>query len=418
MRPTAQKRIQQKFDVQQLADRYAPSLRNRVKKEVLELIEQEAPGMHKPAQIGISEELVNDLLGYGQLDPYFSGPMADKVTEIKVINPKVIRVEIDGKEILAKDEDNKQVSFRDDQHCRDVLDRMLAPTGRRIDISSPICIARLLDGSRMMAHIPPCGVDGTTFSIRRFKKGLTLDNLMESGSMNEEIKQFIIACIKARLNIIVSGGTSSGKTTQLNAYTAYIPEDESIITIEDPAELQLQHTNVRRWEARPKNLEGEGEITQRDLVADALRMAPKRIVVGEVRKGEAFDMMQAMNTGHDGSLTTGHANSAEEMLNRRLVNMIQMADMGLPYEAIIGQIAGAVDLVIHACKDKTGRRRLDHISEVTGIVESGKNITVGLNDIYRFDMDKESWVRTEHPFQKTEKLRWAGVELPPGVSKW
>lgn len=415
VRPVAQKRIRDKITAQELADRFAPALRAKVKKEILEIVEQEAPGLPKPAQVGMAEELVNDLLGYGPLEPYFTGPMTDKVTEIKVINPKNIRIEIDGKEILAADDRGNPVSFRDEQHCRDVLDRMLAPTGRRVDISSPRVKARLPDGSRLMAHIPPVAVDGTTFSIRRFKKGLTLANLVEKGAMNEEIMQFISACVRGRLNIVVSGGTSSGKTTILNALAAVIPEDESIITIEDPAELQLQHTNVRRLEARPKNVEGEGEVTQRDLVADALRMAPKRVVVGECREGEAFDMMQAMNTGHDGSLTTGHANNAHEMLNSRLVNMIQMADMGLPRDAIIGQIAGAVDMVIHVCKDRTGRRRTDHICETMGIVVSGQHVNVGLRELYRFDQDKGTWVRTEYPFQRAEKLKWAGIDLPPGV---
>jgi len=286
-----------------------------------------------------------------------------------------------------------------------------------VDISSPRVKARLPDGSRLMAHIPPVAVDGTTFSIRRFKKGLTLANLVEKGAMNEEIMQFISACVKGRLNAIVSGGTSSGKTTILNALASVIPEDESIITIEDPAELQLQHRHVRRLEAKPNNVEGEGEVSQRDLVADALRMAPKRIVVGECREGEAFDMMQAMNTGHDGSLTTGHANNAHEMLNSRLVNMIQMADMGLPREAIVGQIAGAVDLVIHICKDRTGRRRVDHICETTGIVVSGQHVNVGLHELYRFEQENDNWVRTEHPFSRYEKLKWAGIELSPEVVK-
>lgn len=356
-------------------------------------------------------------MGYGPLEPYFTGPMADKVTEIIVINLKIIRIEIDGKEILAADDRGNPVSFRDEQHCRDVLDRMLAPTGRRVDISSPRVKARLPDGSRLMAHIPPVAVDGTTFTIRRFKKGLTLANLVEKEAMNEEIMQFISACVRGRLNIVVSGSTSSGKTTILNALASVIPEDESIVTIEDPAELQLQHTNVRRLEARPKNVEGKGAVTQRELVADALRMAPKRIVVGECREDEAFDMMQAMNTGHDGSLTTGHANDAHEMLNSRLVNMIQMANMGLPRDAIIGQIAGAVDMVIHVCKDRTGRRRIDHICETTGVVNDGQNINVGVRELYRFDREKKTWIRTEHPFIHYEKLKWEGIELPPEVVK-
>ncbi len=415
VRPLAQKRIQERITVQELADRHSPALRAKVRKEILEIVEQESPGLPRPAQVGLAEELANDLLGYGPLEPYFTGPPAGRITEIKVLNPKVIRVEMDGSEVPAADEDGKPVAFRDEQHCRDVLDRMLAPTGRRIDLSSPRVKARLPDGSRLMAHIHPVAVDGTTFTVRRFRQGLTLDQLVAGGAMNEEILEFLSACVRGGLNVVVSGGTSSGKTTILNALAACIPEDESIITIEDPAELQLQHANVRRLEARPKNVEGEGEITQRDLVADALRMAPKRIIVGECREGEAFDMMQAMNTGHDGSLTTGHANSAEDMLNRRLVNMIQMAGMGLPYEAIIGQIAGAVDLVVHVCKDRAGRRRVDHICETAGVVRTGGLAVVGIREIYRFDPERGTWVRGKHPFGRAEKLNRQGVRLPPGV---
>ena len=415
IRPVAQKRIQEKVTVQELADRHSPALRAKVRMEILEIVEQESPGLPRPAQVGLAEELANDLLGYGPLEQYFSGPQAHRVTEIKVVNPRLIRIEMEGSEAPATDDNGKPVVFRDDQHCRDVLDRMLAPTGRRIDLSSPRVKARLPDGSRLMAHIHPVAVDGTTFTVRRFRRELSLEQLVAGGAMNKEILEFLSACVKGRLNMVVSGGTSSGKTTILNALAACIPEDESIITIEDPAELQLQHGNVRRLEARPRNVEGEGEITQRDLVADALRMAPKRIVVGECREGEAFDMMQAMNTGHDGSLTTGHANSADDMLNRRLVNMIQMAGMGLPYEAIIGQIAGAVDLVVHVCKDRTGRRRVDHICETTGVVRTGALAVVGTGEIYRFDSQKETWVRGKHPFSRAEKLHRQGVRLPTGV---
>jgi len=407
VRPLAQKEIQKKFSAQDLADRHSQALGRRVRGIVLELIEARAPEFPKPLQLGIADELVDDLLGYGPLEQFFTGPQADAVTEIKVINYKLIRVEIGGKEHIALDENGKPLRFRSDEHARDVLERMIAPTGRRIDLANPRVSARLPDGSRLMAHISPVAVDGATVSIRRFRQDMTMEKFLEYGALNQEIADFLAACVKARLNVIVSGGTSSGKTTFLNVLANYIPEDESIITIEDPAELQLQHTNVRRLEARPPNIEGKGEITQRDLVADALRMAPRRIIVGECRRGEAFDMMQAMNTGHDGSLTTAHANSASDLVNTRLANMIQMADMGLPFEAILAMIASAADLVVHICRDRTGRRRVDHVCETLG-VESGA-MRIALQDIFAFDNDSGAWVRTEHPLARADRLRWAGI---------
>lgn len=416
IRPQAQKQIQAKFTLQELADRHSPVLRQKVRAVVLEMIEGAGVNLPKPTLINLAEELVNDLLGYGPLEPFFTGEMAQRVTEIKVLRWDMIRIEIDGKEMIATDENGRPVKFRDEQHCRDVLEKMLAPTGRRVDLSSPRVSARLPDGSRLMAHIPPVAVEGTTMSIRRFRMDMTMDKFLEYSTLNQEMADFLAACVKGRLNIIVSGGTSSGKSTFLNVLASYIPEDESIITIEDPAELRLQHSNVRRLEARPANVEGQGEITQRDLVADALRMAPKRIIVGECRKGEAFDMMQAMGTGHDGSMTTLHANSAEEAVNRRLVNMIQMADMGLPYEAILGMIADSVDLVVQLIKDRTGRRRVDHICEVTGLEKRDTGLAVGIKKIYAWNPEKGDWERTKEKFTKTDRLALYGVELPPSVN--
>ena len=411
VRPQAQKEIQKKFTDQDLANRHSGVLRKKVRSIILELIEARAPEFPKPLLLGLAEELMDDLLGYGPLEQFFTGPQADRITEIKVINPKLIRVEIEGKEIIATDDNGVPVSFRDDQHVRDILERMIAPTGRRVDLANPRVSARLPDGSRIMAHIYPVAVDGTTISIRRFRQDMTMEKFLEHETLDQKVADFLSACVKARLNIIVSGGTSSGKSTFLNVLADYIPEEESIITIEDPAELQLQHTNVRRLEARPSNIEGKGEITQRDLVADGLRMAPKRIIVGECRKGEAFDMMQAMNTGHDGSLTTGHSNNAYDLVNSRLPNMIQMAGMGLPFEAILVMIASAVDLVVHICKDRTGRRRVDQICEIIGLRKNEGNQCIATQDIFRYDNDQGIWVRTEHPFTRADRLRWAGVEV-------
>lgn len=406
IRPLAQKRIQSGFTAEELAERDGKTLRTRVRSLILELIEDRSPAMPRPAQLGLAEELLHDLLGYGPLEQYFSGELKDRVTEIKVLRRDLIRVEIDGRERVALDERGEPLSFRSEEHVRDVLDRMLAPTGRRIDLASPRVSARLPDGSRLMAHVPPVAVNGATFSVRRFRMDMTMEKFLEHGTLNRETADFLKACVEAGLNIVVSGGTSSGKSTFLNVLASFIPEDESIVTIEDPAELRLQHANVRRLEARPANIEGHGEITQRDLVADALRMAPKRIIVGECRRGEAFDVMQAMNTGHDGSLTTAHANSAHEMVNVRLPNMIQMADMGLPYEAILSMVAGAVDLVIHIQKDRDGRRRVDHVSEVGEVKNIDGALRIALRDVFRFDSGK--WARTEHRLTR-KKVQGAGL---------
>lgn len=415
IRPRAQKLIQSRFTAEELADRHSEALRGRVQNAILELVEQEAPALPKPSRINIAAELVDDLLGYGPLEKYFTGPDAGKVTEIKVLRWDMIRIEKEGKEFVAQDEGGEPLKFRDEQHLRDVLDRMLAPTGQRVDLSSPRVSARLPDGSRLMAHIPPVAVGGTTLSIRRFLTNLTMEEFIRRGTLNEEMAEFLGACVQGRLSIIVSGGTSSGKSTFLNVLATYIPEDESIVTIEDPAELQLQHVNVRRLEARPANVEGRGEITQRDLVADALRMAPKRIIVGECRRGEAFDMMQAMGTGHEGSLTTAHANSAHHLLNTRLVDMIMMANMGLPHEAVLRMIADSVDMVVHLVKDRTGRRLVDHICEVSGLEDTPAGLIVGTRVLYR--REKDGWRRTPEPFTKGEKLCMHGVAWPEGVRK-
>jgi pilus assembly protein CpaF len=415
IRPKAQKLVQSRFGAEELADRHSPAVRARVQNVLLELVEQEASHLPKPSRINIAAELVDDLLGYGPLEKFFTGPEAEGVTEIKVLRWDVIRIEKEGREFAAQDENGRPLRFRDEQHLRDVLDRMLAPTGRRVDLSSPRVSARLPDGSRLMAHIPPVAVNGTTLSIRRFLTNLTMEEFIRRESLSEELAEFLGACVRGRLNLVVSGGTSSGKSSFLNVLATYIPEEESIVTIEDPAELELMHPNVRRLEARPANVEGQGEITQRDLVADALRMAPKRIIVGECRRGEAFDMMQAMGTGHDGSMTTAHANSADHMLNTRLPDMIMMANMGLPHEAILRMIADSVDLVVHLVKDRSGRRRVDHVCEVAGLADSAAGPVVATRTLYRFSPEKKTWLRTPEPFTKKEKLLDSGIELPQGV---
>ncbi|MGI5860029.1 MAG: CpaF family protein, partial [Tepidanaerobacteraceae bacterium] len=268
--------------------------------------------------------------------------------------------------------------FRDDEHVMHIIERIIAPIGRRIDESMPMVDARLPDGSRVNAIIPPLSLTGPTITIRKFSKDpFMMEDLIKFGTLTPEMARFIEACINGRLNIVISGGTDSGKTTTLNVLSSFIPSTERIVTVEDAAELQLRQPHVVRLESRPPNIEGKGEITIRDLVRNCLRMRPDRIIVGEVRSGEALDMLQAMNTGHDGSLTTGHANSPRDML-ARLETMVLMAGMDLPIRAIREQVSSAINLIIHQNRFRDGTRRITHITEVQGM--EGNVIT--LQDIY------------------------------------
>jgi pilus assembly protein CpaF len=367
-----------------------PLVRSQLKSIVMRaLLENDVPLGEAAAQ-QLVEELGNDLLGFGPIEPFFYDP---DVTEIKA-SRDIVRIEKNGVETVAEG-----VRFRDEQHIRDVLERMIAPTGRKIDMKNPEVNARLFDGSRLIAQIPPLAVEGTMITIRRFRTDMTVENLLKRRVVSEPVLEFIRAAVLAKLNIVVSGGTSSGKTTLLNCLASFIPENESIITIEEPAELQLQHSNVRRLEANSQT-----EYTQRRLVQSALRMAPKRIIIGECRAGETFDMLQAMNTGHQGSMTTAHANSAWHTRSR-LVNMVQMAQMDLPYEAIIEQIADAVDLFIHVLKDRNGRRRLDHICEVTGVKRDADGIlNIALNPVWQYKKETGSFEYVAEKFTRKELL--------------
>jgi len=400
--PLAQRRVQERFSAFELADRHSPALRQRVRRAVSEVVEERAPELPKPALVSLVDDLVDDLLGYGPLEPFFSGPEAHLVTEIIVVRWDRVYIEKDKKLIPATDELGRPVKFRDEQHLRDVLDRMLAPTGRRIDLANPRVDARLPDGSRLKAHIPTVAVHGTTVTVRRFRQDITAEKLVENRTLSRELLDFLAACVRARLNIFVSGGTGTGKTTFLNVLASFIPHSENIITIEDPAELQLQHPIVRSLEARPPNVEGKGGITQRELVQDALRMRPDRIIVGECRGPEAFEMLQAMNTGHEGSMSTGHANSADDMLNVRLPSMVLMMENPLPREAAVGMIASAVDLVVHLNRERDGRRVVAEVCETTGIEVRETGPAVALRPIYVYD--KDGWVRTGHPFARQAKL--------------
>lgn len=336
-------------------------------------------------------EIIDETIGFGPINRLIRDP---SISEIMVNGPQNVYVEKKGRLVLT------DVVFKDDQHVMRVIEKIVAPLGRRIDESSPMVDARLPDGSRVNAIIPPLALNGPSITIRKFsEKPYTVKDLINFGTMTPEVAMFLKSCVEARLNIVVSGGTGSGKTTTLNVISSFIPDDERIVTIEDAAELQLAQEHVVRLETRPPNIEGKGAITIRDLVRNSLRMRPDRIVVGEVRSGEALDMLQAMNTGHDGSLTTGHANSPRDMLSR-LETMVLMAGMDLPVRAIREQIASAIDLIVHQARLKDGSRKITHITEITGM--EGDVIT--MQDIFVF---------RQHG--RDEKGRITGAIVPTGI---
>ncbi len=320
----------------------------------------------------IFRDVLDEILGYGPLQPLLDD---DSISEVMVNGPHSVYVEQKG--ILIK----TGVNFKDDEAVLRVIEKIILPLGRRIDFDSPTVDARLPDGSRVNAIIPPVAIDGPTITIRKFEKGrLSIDQLIEYGSITQNMADLIRACVISKLNVIISGGTGSGKTTLLNVISGFIPENERIVTIEDAAELQLQQDHVVRLETKPIDSEGKHQVTIRDLVRNALRMRPDRIVVGEVRGGEALDMLQAMNTGHDGSLTTLHANTPRDALSR-LETMSLMSGMDLPLKVIREQIASAVDLIVQQTRLKDGSRKITSITEVSGM----EGNTVVMTEIFRFE---------------------------------
>ncbi len=324
----------------------------------------------------LREQIFNDILdelnGFGPIQPLLEDV---DVSEVMVNGPKKVYVEKNGK--LMK----SPVTFDDDNHVLRIIDRIILPLGRRVDADTPTVDARLPDGSRVNAVIPPVAIDGPSITIRKFKKDkLSIQQLIEYGSITQNMAEFVRACVIARLNIVISGGTGSGKTTLLNVLSSYIPEEERIVTIEDAAELQLQQDHVMRMETKVANTDGRGAVTIRDLVRNSLRMRPDRIVVGEVRGGEALDMLQAMNTGHDGSLTTVHANSPRDAISR-LETLVLMAGMDLPLKVVRQQISSAVDLIVQQTRLKDGSRKVTAITEVVGM----EGDTVSLTDIFKFE---------------------------------
>ncbi len=348
--------------------------------EMVSLLSQRLAAIYEASDLHLSDEdrgqlfheVVDDILGYGPIEPL----LADRaVSEIMVNGPNSVYVELDGRLCKTK------VRFDDDDHVLRVIDRIIRPLGRRVDRKFPMVDARLPDGSRVNAIISPCSLDGPTITIRKFgEEKLTVEDLIKFGSLSSEMAKFLEACVCSRMNIVVSGGTGSGKTTLLNVLSSFIPTDERIVTIEDSAELQLRQEHVVRLEAKPADVDGSGEVSIRQLVKNALRMRPDRIVVGEVRGGEALDMLQAMNTGHDGSLTTIHANSARDTL-ARMETLVLMAGMELPLKVVRAQIASAVDVIVQQARLRDGSRKVIGISEIQGMEE---DITV-LADIFRFE---------------------------------
>jgi pilus assembly protein CpaF len=347
-------------------------LEGLVHQRLRELLDEEEPGLSAQEKLLIVRQIGDSVLGLGPLEPFIRDP---EVTEVMVNGWDAIYVERAGKIYWTGSK------FHDDGQLRRTIDKIVAKVGRRIDESSPYCDARLPDGSRVNAIIPPLSVDGPALTIRKFSaEPYQAEDLVGFGTLSRQVVELLEACVRGRVNMLVSGGTGAGKTTTLNVLSSFLPDDERIITIEDAAELRLQQPHVVRLEARPPNIEGRGEVTIRDLVRNALRMRPDRIVVGEVRGGEALDMMQAMNTGHDGSISTVHSNSPRDAL-ARLETMTLMSGMELGVRAVREQVASALQLIVHQARMKDGTRRITHLTEIVGM--EGDVIT--LQDLFLFD---------------------------------
>jgi pilus assembly protein CpaF len=350
----------------------AEDLERRVRQTLAELLAREPTPLAGADRARITQEVTDEILGHGPIETLLRDP---SISEVMVNGPHRIYVERSG-QLQAVD-----TEFTDEAHLRRVIDRIVSRVGRRVDEASPMVDARLPDGSRVNAVVPPIALDGSSLTIRKFSRDpFTVEDLVEFGTLTRATAELLRACVRGRLNVVVSGGTGSGKTTTLNVLSSFVPADERIVTVEDAAELQLHQDHVVRLESRPANVEGRGAISTRDLVKNALRMRPDRIVVGEVRDGAALDMLQAMNTGHDGSLTTLHANSPRDAL-ARLETMVLMAGMDLPVRAIRDQVASAVDMIIQVSRLKDGSRKITHITEVVGMEAE----VVTLQDLFVFD---------------------------------
>ncbi|TKA96569.1 CpaF family protein, partial [Cereibacter changlensis] len=348
------------------------NLRSEIAAIATEALEEMSVALNKEDRTILFQELYDEVMGLGPLEPLLKD---ETVNDILVNGPNRIFVERNGKLTLT------DITFKDERHLLRIIDKIVSAVGRRVDESNPYVDARLADGSRFNAMVPPIAVDGSLVSIRKFKKDkLGIPDLVRFGAFTEEMAAYLQAAVATRLNVIVSGGTGSGKTTTLNALSSFIDNSERILTIEDTAELQLQQVHVGRMESRPANVEGKGAVTQRDCLRNALRMRPDRIIVGETRGEEVIDMLQAMNTGHDGSMTTIHANSARDGISR-LENMIAMAGIEMPIKAVRAQIASAVNLIVQASRLQDGSRRMVSITEITGM----EGDVISMQEIFRYE---------------------------------
>ncbi len=366
------KRLLDNLNLSALEHATESDLKQEIASISAEALEELSVVLNKDERAALHQELYDEVMGLGPLEPLLKD---DGVNDILVNGPQQIFIERAGKLELT------DITFKDERHLLRIIDKIVSAVGRRVDESNPYCDARLADGSRFNCMVPPIAVDGSLVSIRKFKKDkLGIDDLVRFGAFTEEMAAYLQAAVATRLNVIVSGGTGSGKTTTLNALSSFIDNSERILTIEDTAELQLQQTHVGRMESRPPNVEGKGAVTQRDCLRNALRMRPDRIIVGETRGEEVIDMLQAMNTGHDGSMTTIHANSARDSISR-LENMVSMAGIEMPIKAIRSQIASAVNLIVQASRLQDGSRRMTSITEITGM----EGDVISMQEIFRYE---------------------------------
>src|SRR5947209_9245456 len=403
-------RLVERLDFTRVKDLNSDALRRDIRRVIEHLCDTENPLLNRMEREKLIEEVLDETLGFGPLEPLLKDPT---ISDILVNGPRKVYVERRGK--LEKTD----VIFRDGDHLLQIIDRIVSKVGRRVDETSPLCDARLPDGSRVNAVIPPIALDGASLSIRRFgATPLKLEDLLNYKAFSPEMAMLLEACIKARLNVVISGGTGSGKTTLLNNMSSFIPSDERIVTIEDAAELQLQQDHVVRLETRPPNIEGKGAIMTRDLVRNALRMRPERIIIGECRGGETLDMLQAMNTGHSGSMTTLHANTPRDA-QARLETMIMMAGTELPLKAMRQQISSAVDIIIQANRLQGGPRKITSITEVMGMEQD----VIIMQEVFRYkQLGLDQNGRCYGQFEATgvrptfvSRLEAAGIKLPTNL---
>ena len=404
------KRLLEDLNLSALENASEQQLRTEISSLATEALDDMSVALNKEDRQALTQELYDEVMGLGPLEPLLKD---ETINDILVNGPKRIFIERAGKLSLS------DVTFRDERHLLRIIDKIVSAVGRRVDESNPYCDARLLDGSRFNCMIPPIAVDGSLVSIRKFKKDkLKIEDLVRFGAFTDEMAAYLQAAVSCRLNIIVSGGTGSGKTTTLNALSSFIDNHERVLTIEDTAELQLQQVHVGRMESRPANVEGKGAVSQRDCLRNALRMRPDRIIVGETRGEEVIDMLQAMNTGHDGSMTTIHANNPRDAISR-LENMVAMAGIEMPLKAMRNQIASAVNVIVQASRLQDGTRRMTSVTEITGM----EGEVISMQEIFRFErLGVEASGRIIGRFNATgirstysDRFRQWGYDLPTSI---